>query len=110
MDEWRIPDPTLRALGIAAVYVTEPLHGPSIAHRRTAVQIGREHESVHGIEPANGDFQNAYDACWFAVPCREPDCFPDAPPLGHRWDATLGRPFHDVDPGLAWQVINNQKE
>ena len=102
MSELRAPDPTLDAMGPDAVYVTEPKGSLSVAHR-----IAR----LCGIDPVSGDYQNACDARWFAVPCRQ--CFPDAPPPG-KAPCPMGGyrdRFHDPatcdgieDPHLAWQV------
>ena len=91
--ELRAPDPTLDDLGAAAVYVTDPLGSPSVAHRASR---------SCGISARSGDFQNAYDARWFAVPCRK--CFPDAPEPGGGRDCS--RPDCTVNHAkyLAWQV------
>lgn len=102
MSELRAPDPTL------ANYEWDVLiedARPPIAHRLDGNGCGAEwrHSDL--------DVQGSDRARWIAVPCRE--CFPNAPPLGHRFAATredrwFAKNVHRSDaipePGLAWQT------
>ena len=90
MSELRAPDPTLTAYDGLEVAVSDFDADVPVAHRR---------DLPHGLR---GVRVWTWHARWFAVPCRE--CFPDAPPPGHKASCPPGC---QVSPGfrpLAWQV------
>ena len=91
MSELRAPDPTLDALDADVnLYMGGWDARPLVAH-------------LPGCLPVDFAWmEEARDARWFAVPCRE--CFPDAPPPGHKASCPPGC---QISPGfrpLAWQV------
>jgi len=97
MSELRAPDPTLTAWqgDQFSRRTVEVVKGePPVAH------CGKD--SVCVLHGKLGSLMGADRARWFAVPCRE--CFPDAPPPGHKASCPPGC---QVPPGfrpLAWQV------
>jgi hypothetical protein len=103
MSELRAPDPTLAAYW-RIVGVTDTASGPYVAH------------AIGDLELVCGEREwtlsmDASDAAYIAVPCR--DCFPGAPPPGHRYPETQEDKWFAVhvhrqkaipDPHLTWQV------
>ena len=96
MSELRAPDPTIDALDADVnLYMGGWDARPLVAHLPGCLSM-----DLAWMEEAR-------DARWIAVPCRE--CFPDAPPPGHEFYnlmdqrnrvQTRTRPVK----GLAWQV------
>ena len=91
MSELRAPDPTLDALDADVnLYMSGWDARPLVAHLPGCLSMDLAW------------MEEAQDARYIAVPCRE--CFPDAPPPGHKASCPPGC---QVSPGfrpLAWQV------
>ena len=97
MSELRAPDPTLDVLG-EPVGVEYWSPDPGVAHRLPDGPGG----SMSACGYRGLDAMPSLYAAYVAVPCRE--CFPDAPPPGHKASCPPGC---QVSPGfrpLAWQV------
>ena len=94
MSELRAPDPTLDALDADVnLYMGGWDARPLVAHLPGCLSMDLAW------------MEEAQDARWFAVPCRE--CFPDAPPPGHSLcspDTCGGARGEHMDPHLTWQV------
>ena len=89
MSELRTPDPTLDALDADEnLYMGGWDARPLVAHLPGCLSVDLAW------------MEEAQDARWFAVPCRE--CFPDAPQPGHH--PTCSDPCMVTDPYLSWQV------
>ena len=91
MSELRAPDPTLDALDADVnLYMSGWDARPLVAHLPGCLSVDFEW------------MEEAQEARYIAVPCQE--CFPDAPPPGHKASCPPGC---QVSPGfrpLAWQV------
>ena len=97
VSDLRAPDPTLIDLHEPVTISPDRPPWPAIACRMESPGTARTYCGVTVMKPLN----SAY-AAWFAIPCRE--CFPDAPPPGHKASCPSGC---QVPPGfrpLAWQV------